>query len=58
MPSCFIATNDFVPGPCAARIAEAIPGARLAMLSDCGHFAYIESPQEVRMVIADFFAGG
>lgn len=48
---------DFIPVQCAARVAEAIPGARLAVLSDCGHFSYIESSEEVRKVIADFFAG-
>jgi proline iminopeptidase len=48
---------DFIPVPCAARIAEAIPGARLAVLRDCGHFAYIDASDDVRKVMADFFAG-
>jgi len=48
---------DWIPVQCAARIAETIPDARLAVLSDCGHFAYIESSEEVRRIMADFFAG-
>jgi pimeloyl-ACP methyl ester carboxylesterase len=47
---------DWIPVPCAVHIAEAIPGARLEVLSDCGHFAYLEAPEEVRKVMADFFA--
>lgn len=47
---------DWIPVPCAVHIAEAIPGARLAVLRDCGHFAYIESSEEVRKEMADFFA--
>jgi proline iminopeptidase len=47
---------DWIPVPCATHIAEAIPGARLAVLRDCGHFAYIESPEEVRRVMAEFFS--
>lgn len=46
---------DFVPGACAARIAQAIPGARLVVLSDCGHFSYLECPDQVRQALADFF---
>jgi pimeloyl-ACP methyl ester carboxylesterase len=47
---------DWIPVPCAAHIAEAIPGAQLAVLSDCGHFAYIESPEEVHQALDDFFS--
>jgi proline iminopeptidase len=47
---------DFVTVACAAHIAEAIPGARLAVLRDCGHFSYLERPDEVREAIGDFFA--
>ncbi len=48
---------DFIPVACAARVARAIPGARFVLLKECGHFAYIERPDEVRKEIADFFAG-
>jgi proline iminopeptidase len=36
--------DDFVPVQLAARIAEAMPCGRLAVLEDCGHFAYLEYP--------------
>jgi proline iminopeptidase len=48
---------DLVPVECAAHIAQAIPGARFVLLKDCGHFSYIECPEEVRKAIIDFFAG-
>ncbi len=46
---------DFVPLACAGHIAEAIPGARFVLLKDTGHFAYIESPDEVRREIVELF---
>lgn len=49
--------DDLVPVTCAAHIAEAIPGARLVVLPDCGHFSYIESPDELHTAMTDFFAG-
>lgn len=47
--------HDLIPVACAAHIAQAIPGARLALMSDCGHFTYLECPDEVRKEIAIFF---
>lgn len=47
---------DFVPVACAAHIAEAIPGARLVVLPDCGHFSYLERPAEVHKALSEFFA--
>jgi proline iminopeptidase len=46
--------HDLIPTPIAARIAEAIPGARLTVLPDCGHFAYMEAPDAVRRELAAF----
>ena len=48
---------DIVPVACAAHIAQAIPGARLVVLSNCGHFSYLERPDQVRQEIADFLHG-
>ena len=45
---------DLIPRVCAEHIAHAIPGARLVVLSDCGHFAYLECPEEVRTAVAEF----
>jgi proline iminopeptidase len=50
------AEHDFVPVHMAARIAESIPGARLEVLPDCGHFSYAERPDAVRDVICAFLA--
>jgi proline iminopeptidase len=46
---------DFIPIECAAHIAQTIPGARFVVLSETGHFSYLESPNEVRKEIGDFF---
>jgi len=47
--------HDFIPGVIAAHIARAIPNARLVTLPDCGHFAYLECPGDVRKALDDFF---
>jgi proline iminopeptidase len=47
--------RDIVPVECAAHIADALPRANFALLGNCGHFSYLECPDEVRKVISDFF---
>ncbi|HEV3200103.1 MAG TPA: alpha/beta fold hydrolase [Bryobacteraceae bacterium] len=49
--------HDFFPREIAAHIAQAIPHAQLVALKDCGHFAYMECPAEVRNATSDFFRG-
>jgi proline iminopeptidase len=46
---------DFVPVACATHIAEAIPGANLVVVHDCGHFSYIERPEDVHNALGEFF---
>jgi proline iminopeptidase len=46
--------QDFIPIECAAHIAQAIPGARLVVLRECGHFAYLECPEQVHSEIGNF----
>ena len=46
--------HDFVPIDGINRIAEAIPGSRLVVLADCGHFAYLEQPDRTNATIAAF----
>ena len=46
--------HDLVPIECAAHISEAIPGARLIVLNECGHFSFIECPIEIHSEIAGF----
>jgi proline iminopeptidase len=46
---------DFIPAEIATHIARAIPKARLVTVKDCGHFAYLECPADVRTAFTDFF---
>ena len=48
--------HDFFPFA-AKHIAEAIPGARLVTLTNCGHFPYLECPAHLRLQI-DAFSNG
>lgn len=48
--------HDFFPFA-AEHIAQAIPGARLVTLQDCGHFPYLECPTPLREQIDAFFRG-
>jgi proline iminopeptidase len=47
--------HDFIPIECAVHIAQAIPGTRFVLLKECGHFSYLECPNEVRKEIVAFF---
>jgi proline iminopeptidase len=44
--------HDLVPIEAAREVADAIPGARVVVLADCGHFAYLEQPDRVRAAVA------
>jgi len=46
--------EDLVPVEVAANIAQAVPGALLSVLQGCGHFAYLEHPDQVHQQIAAF----
>jgi len=46
--------RDFVPLECASNVAAALSGSRLVVLSDCGHFAFLERPSQVLNAIVDF----
>ena len=48
---------DFIPASIPTHIAQAIPGSRLVTLKDCGHFAYLECPSEVRAALDEFLRG-
>jgi proline iminopeptidase len=39
--------QDLIPVDAARHIADAIPGARLHVLEGCGHFAYLERPDDL-----------
>lgn len=46
---------DFIPLNCAEHIAAAIPRASLVVLRDCGHFSYLERPDQVHTALNTFF---
>lgn len=48
--------HDFIPVEFADHIAQAIPGAKLVVMKNCGHFSYLECPDEVRRALDDFHA--
>lgn len=46
--------HDFIPTEIAEHIARTVPGAKLVVLESCGHFAYLERPEEVRTALTAF----
>jgi proline iminopeptidase len=46
--------DDFVPIAVVGRIADTIPGALMTVLPNCGHFAYLEQPDQTSATIASF----
>jgi proline iminopeptidase len=55
IPTLVIAGDrDFFPIAVAAHIAEALPNGKLVTMKNCGHFAYLECPGEVRNATRQF----
>lgn len=46
--------HDFVPSTAVFEIADAIPGSRLVILQDSGHFSYLDQPEDVHRLITEF----
>lgn len=46
--------RDFIPVEMAADIAEVLPNAELVVLQGCGHFPYLEQPDDLVRVIDAF----
>ena len=49
--------RDLIPLDIPAHIAQAIPGSRLVVLPDCGHFSYAERPDVVHRHVASLIGG-
>jgi proline-specific peptidase len=48
---------DFICGPtCAADIAGGVEGAQKVLVSNCGHFTFVEKPDEFRATVEEFLA--
>lgn len=58
VPSLVIGFADdlMIPPYLAREVAEAIPGARYEEIDGCGHFGYLERPDEVNQLLLNFFA--
>jgi pimeloyl-ACP methyl ester carboxylesterase len=48
------AQDEIVPPDCAGIYAEAIRGARLQVIDNCGHLAHFERPDELAALVRDF----
>jgi proline iminopeptidase len=47
--------DDFITGPtCAEAMVRQLPDARLAVIPEAGHFAYVEQPDAFRAALRDF----
>jgi pimeloyl-ACP methyl ester carboxylesterase len=46
--------NKIVPPVCCDQFAELIPGAKVFHISECGHYADIEKPDELAGLILEF----
>ncbi|MGH9119722.1 MAG: alpha/beta fold hydrolase [Acidimicrobiales bacterium] len=49
--------DDFVPLDCVAPIVAALHHARLVVVRECGHFSYLERPEESQREVAAFLRG-
>jgi proline iminopeptidase len=46
--------SDFIPLQCIVPIIQAIADAQFVLLKNCGHFAYLECPNQVHQAIENF----
>lgn len=50
-----VGDHDFIPVEVGEHVAGAIPGATLVTIKECGHFSFLECPDEVRSALNAFF---
>ena len=51
------ADDRLIPVGMGQEIAQAIPGAELVLIEDAGHFVFLEQPEVIASVVADFLDG-
>jgi len=49
-------SDQLTPPECSREMAEAIPGAQLQLLPECGHMLTWEQPQAVTTLLRDWLA--
>ncbi|MCY3756332.1 MAG: hypothetical protein OXG96_01290, partial [Acidobacteria bacterium] len=47
-------SDDSAPPGQSRRLAELIPGSRLALIEDCGHFPMLEKPESLSRALLAF----
>ncbi|MET8429963.1 alpha/beta hydrolase [Nocardia sp. NPDC004860] len=52
------ADDRMVPPALCREVAAAIPGARFTEIDKCGHYGYLEQPDEVNRVLIEFLTAG
>lgn len=50
------AEDSFTPPEACREVAAAVPGCRYAEISGCGHFGFLERPEQVNATLIDFFS--
>ncbi|MFE7724025.1 alpha/beta fold hydrolase [Nocardia rhizosphaerihabitans] len=50
------ADDQMVPPRFCREVAEVIPGARYAEIERCGHYGYLEQPDEINRVLVEFLS--
>ncbi|MFD4432176.1 alpha/beta fold hydrolase [Nocardia sp. NPDC058497] len=50
------ADDQMVPSRFCREVAEMIPGARYAEIEHCGHYGYLEQPDEINRVLVEFLS--
>ncbi|MCX5046431.1 alpha/beta hydrolase [Aldersonia sp. NBC_00410] len=51
------ADDRMAPPAYGREVAHAIPGARYEEIANCGHYGYLEQPDEVNRLLVDFLSG-
>jgi pimeloyl-ACP methyl ester carboxylesterase len=51
------AQDQVVPLECGRMLAQAIPGARLEVINQCGHWPHYERPEALAALISEFVSG-
>jgi pimeloyl-ACP methyl ester carboxylesterase len=51
--------DDFICGPvCARELADGIAGVKLELLRNCGHFVFVEQPEQFAVEVSRFLVDG